>query len=106
MVRSGTIIRLYWGSAYCGVRLSVTYGSCLVNNPDKIDLVKSILVSLHTSLKEGEDKGRKYLRYTRLEPSDFFNRKTIGTKPVSHLQVKADRSLPASTMACLILLLL
>ncbi|EIW73255.1 hypothetical protein TREMEDRAFT_24795 [Tremella mesenterica DSM 1558] len=45
-------------------------GQCLLWN--KIDLVKTILITLATSLREAQEAGRRRLRMKRLDPSEFY----------------------------------
>ncbi len=68
-------------------KLKIVYISFHLANKliDKADLVKSILVSLVKSLKDGEKAGKKYVKLPRLEPMDFYCKKKVerSYKPVS-----------------------
>jgi len=44
---------------------------------DKVDLVKRILVDFARKLREAEEEGQQRLVMSRLDPSDFFQRKQV-----------------------------
>jgi len=42
-----------------------------------VDLVKTILKALIKSLQHGEDVGERYLKYARLEASEFYGERKL-----------------------------